>query len=353
MNMRFPGWAGTEQRRRTQQSYKKYMKKTLKAILALSMLSPLLPAPVSAAGRSVYGSDDRRELFDASPAERLLADSVVSLWRSENVMENRPARKFTLDTTSFSEDLDLCSGERFEEQPRGDDLCSGSLVGGDLVMTAGHCVNDQAKCDNLKVVFGFAIKNSGAGAPPTIGAEDVYSCKNIVARAKVMDGPDYALIRLDRTVAGHKPLEINRAGSLKKGAKVLLIGHPVGLPLKLAGGAAVRDVLPQGYFVADLDSFGGNSGSPVFNEATGLIEGILIRGGEDFEMAPEGCMTMAVNPQNGGRGEDVSSVSALLSFIPALTKGQSSAAVNVRDVKVTETPVKQADLSRYFNAAFR
>ena len=329
------------------------MKKTLKALFALAMISPLLPAAVFAGGRSIYGSDDRRDLFDASPKERALADSVVSLWRAENVTGNRAAGGFSLTTTNFSDDLDLCPGERFSGQPRGDELCSGALVGGDLVMTAGHCVNDQAMCDGLRIVFGFAIKDPGAGAPDMIGADNVYSCKQIVTRAKVMDGPDYALIRLDREVTGHKPLEINRDGNLKQGDGVLVIGYPVGLPLKIAGGAAVRDASREGYFVSDLDSFGGNSGSPVFNAATGLIEGILIRGGEDFEMAPEGCMTMAVNPQNGGRGEDATKVSAFAPFIPALSRVKDPAGLSFRNVKVPAARAEQADPGRYFSAGFQ
>ena len=35
------------------------------------------------------------------------------------------------------------------------------------------------------------------------------------------------------------------------------------------------------WFMANLDSFEGNSGSAVFNELTGEVEGILVRGKPD------------------------------------------------------------------------
>ncbi len=292
------------------------MKRTLKAMLTLAIISPLISAPVFAGDKGIYGRDDRRDVFDASPEERRLADSVASLWPSKYVRENDRTWNYTLITTNFGDGLDLCPGEKFIGQPSGSGLCSGSLVGGDLIMTAGHCVKDQANCDAVKIVFGFAIKDPGAGAPTRIDADNVYSCKKIVTRAKVIDGPDYALIQLDRPVSGRKPLEINRGRSVKKGDKVMVIGHPASLPLKIAGGATVRNVSPRGYFVTDLDTFGGNSGSPVFNAATGLIEGILVRGDEDFNMPDQGCTTMAVYPQNGGRGEVATKVAVLESFIP-------------------------------------
>lgn len=49
---------------------------------------------------------------------------------------------------------------------------------------------------------------------------------------------------------------------------------PAGLPQKIAGGAKVRSI-QTGFFVANLETDGGNSGSAVFNLSNGVIEGIL------------------------------------------------------------------------------
>ena len=345
-----------------------------KAILTLAIISQI-PAAISfaQAEKSIYGADNRIELFNASPETFKLADSVVSLWDSAKVKYDLTAGVFSLKTENFAAKLNLCPEERFREQPMGA-FCSGSLVGEDLIMTAGHCITDQAKCDGTKIVFGFARKKSGAGAATRIRQEDVYTCERIITRflgdepnlnlmfalpanipapSRAPLGPDYALIQLDRKVSGHKPLAINRGQNLKKGDKMMVIGHPAGLPLKIAAGASVRDASQQGYFVTDLDTFGGNSGSPVFNTSTRLIEGILVRGDEDFLPTPAGCTIMATYSQNGGRGEDVTKVSALESFIPKPAKANKSTEPGFRDVNVIVIPAAQEDLGRRFNANFQ
>lgn len=106
----------------------------------------------------------------------------------------------------------------------------------------------------------------------------------------------------------------------------------MGLPLKIAGFATVRDFSKVGYFVADLDTFGGNSGSPVFSVKTKKIEGILVRGDEDFIDGPAGCTTMATYEQTGGRGEDVTKVSAFSAFVPKLSGQKEMELLEVRDV---------------------
>src|SRR5205814_1482337 len=112
----------------------------------------------------------------------------------------------------------------------------------------------------------------------SVPAAEVYGCKELLGREQVGTGADWALIRLDRAVVGHQPLKINASGSIEKGTEIVVIGHPAGLPTKVAGNAAVRDASKEGFFVANLDTFGGNSGSAVFNAKTGQIEGILVRG---------------------------------------------------------------------------
>ena len=231
-----------------------------------------------------------------------------------------------------------------------------------MIMTAGHCVTDETKCRSTKIVFGFALAKAGGTATTKMAQSEVYTCKKIVKRfiggepgsanpAGQNLGPDYALIQLDRKVTGHTPLPVNRTDSIKKGDKLMVIGHPVGLPLKIAAGASVRDASKVGYFVADLDTFGGNSGSPVFNTATRLIEGILVRGDEDFLTSPAGCTTMATYAQTGGRGEDVTKISALQSFIPKLGAPAKAAEETYQNMSMDE--VSPGDIDQRINVNFQ
>ncbi|HZO10808.1 MAG TPA: hypothetical protein VFB48_01705, partial [Nitrososphaeraceae archaeon] len=98
---------------------------------------------------------------------------------------------------------------------------------------------------------------------------------------------------------------IRKSGKIPDTARVHVIGHPVGLPLKYAAGAQVRDNQSDLYIVCNLDTYGGNSGSPVINDDDPLeIEGILVRGDTDFNQVGN-CQRSNVCPNTGCRGEDV------------------------------------------------
>jgi V8-like Glu-specific endopeptidase len=321
---------------------KNLSKTTLSAAAVLALLPMLSFSGGNIGDKSIYGPDDRKDYFEASADMKLLFDSVVSFWKASSITGPGGA---ILKTVNFGERMNLCPGTKFMEQPIGA-FCSGSLVGEDLVITAGHCVKTEEDCKNTKLVFGYAVKKAGSPAVTTLPASEVYTCGKIIKRflggepgsvnpAGQALGPDYALIQLDRKVTGHKPLAINRGTTnLKKGDGIFVIGHPVGLPLKVAGGATVRDFSKVGYFVADLDTFGGNSGSPVFNTRTKLIEGILVRGDEDFIDSPAGCTTMATYAQTAGRGEDVTKISAISASIPKSggRKAMEESAPEIRSV---------------------
>jgi hypothetical protein len=187
-------------------------------------------------------------------------------------------------------------------------------------MTAGHCVSGRFDCNDIKMVFGYAIKTQGQN-PSAVDPSEVYSCKSIVAYNQDDNGTDYAILKLDRPVPNHEPLPVNRAADIKEGTRLFVIGHPVGLPVKVAGGASVRNVHTYAdYFQANLDTYGGNSGSAVFNEETGLIEGILVRGGTDFKVKNplfgSKCRTSVKVSDEEGRGEGVTSIAAVLKYIP-------------------------------------
>jgi len=281
--------------------------------------------------KGIYGGDDRQDYFQVSEARRKLADSTVAFFKSGQV-----AADGKLAVENFGQKLDLCKGEAFREQPMGA-FCSGTLVAPDLVMTAGHCVKTSFDCAGTKVAFGYALKSAGQ-YPDRVEPSEVYSCKNIVTREQDDRGADYALIRLDRPVANHEPLPVNRGAAVTPGTRLFVIGYPVGLPVKVAGGASVRSVSFMDYFVANLDTYGGNSGSAVFNETTGLIEGILVRGGKDFELRKSLFSKCNVSVKVGdseGRGEDVTSVSVLIKYIPL--PGQEALPV--------ETPVNPVTVS--------
>jgi V8-like Glu-specific endopeptidase len=187
-------------------------------------------------------------------------------------------------------------------------------VAKDVIATAGHCVKSAADLAGLRFVFGFRMKDK-ARANTTFGADDVYEGKEILGRQLVGDGPDWALVRLKRAVVGRVPLAVRTSGKIGNRQAVFVIGHPNGLPTKYAPGAKVRDNTDASFFVANLDTYGGNSGSPVFSGSSFKVEGILVRGENDF-VSNGTCNVSLVCPTTGCRGEDVTRATVWSGKIP-------------------------------------
>jgi hypothetical protein len=223
----------------------------------------------------------------------------VALFRASDVTDNGNGTS-TLETRNFGAALDLCEGEPFREQPFGA-FCSGFLVGHDIVATAGHCVNASNVAD-VRFVFGFRMLDA-TNAQVEIDNAEIYGGLKLIGRREVSDGADWALVRIDRRVTNHRIVRLRRTGLIASDQAVQVIGHPNGLPTKFADGATVRNNQPVAFFVANLDTYGGNSGSPVFNSDTHVVEGILVRGENDF-VSQGDCNVSLVCPTTGCRGED-------------------------------------------------
>lgn len=122
--------------------------------------------------------------------------------------------------------------------------------------------------------------------------------------------------RLDRKVINRLPLKIRREGKVDDQAGLVIIGNPSGLPTKVALEGTMRKNDNSIYFVANLDSFAGNSGSAVIDRKTGLVEGILVRGEIDFVLDSErNCKIVKQCAEGSCRGEDVTRITNILPLV--------------------------------------
>lgn len=250
----------------------------------------------------IYGQDNRHDLYSyANPKVVTLAKSTVALVKGSDLRKSNALS--TLLAESYEESMGLCSTERFKDQPAGA-FCSGFLIAPNKIITAGHCIESISDCAETKFVFDYAMKDAST-ARLAFTDSQVYSCKKILGRKLENKGLDFAVIELDRSVVGRTPLKLSKNTTLKANSKIFVIGHPSGLPTKITDSAKVRSVnSAEGFFVANLDTYGGNSGSAVFNEATHEVEGILVRGEKDFDDAGSCQISFQVG-EDEGRGEDV------------------------------------------------
>jgi hypothetical protein len=257
--------------------------------------------------------DDRKDTFEiTAPRMQPLIEASLALVERTDLKRTADGR-WRLRTSSFKEDYDLCSSETFASQPLGC-FCSGVLIAPDIVATAGHCVKSTADLDHLRFVFGFRMVD-GDTARTTFSDDDVYRGTNVIGRKFTADRTDWALVRLDRPVVGRKPVRVRTTRKVKNREPVFVIGHPCGLPQKIARGARIRNNQPTAYFVANLDTYGGNSGSPVFSARNHQLEGLLVRGQTDF-VSTGTCNVSMVFPTTGAGGEDVARATEWKKAIP-------------------------------------
>jgi hypothetical protein len=270
------------------------------------------------AAKVVYGTDDRIDVYaETSSSRKEWAAATCAIVDAADLVAGSE------DTFSLTADAYViygkpaCAEEPFGDQPTAP-FCTAFMVGEDLIATAGHCVYES---DLPAVRFLFGFEMTDATTPVlTFQSNQVYTGIEVVHHGGTGDF-DHAIVRVDRpiTAPGAVPLPIRRTGTVAIGDSVGVIGHPYGLPKKLAFGPTtmVRDNTPQGYFTANLDTYGGNSGSPVFNVDTGLVEGILVRGAQDFVLEST-CFRSNVLADDAGTGEEVTKSSAFSVYVPEL-----------------------------------
>jgi V8-like Glu-specific endopeptidase len=91
----------------------------------------------------------------------------------------------------------------------------------------------------------------------------------------------------------------------------------MGVPAKIGDGF-VRDA-DEDYVETNLDTYAGNSGSPVFSLKNGLIVGILVAGEDDFVKNGSCNISKKCRP-NECKGENVVRITSILAAYYKKTK---------------------------------
>ncbi|HBE88030.1 MAG TPA: hypothetical protein DDW67_02690 [Elusimicrobia bacterium] len=335
----------------------------MRAATAIFLLLSL-PLSAAAGNKTIYGDDSRLDFFEVTNGlERAAMMKAVSIFRATALEEDGDG--FKVKGSVFgSEARRLCPGQRFFEQ-RGASYCSGTLIGPDLVLTAGHCMGEKEKpanrCDTARFVFGFAVERRGE-VPERVSAADVYSCSKVEIYS--YDGrTDFAVVRLDRAVSGRTPANIYTRELPAEGRRIFTVGGPYGLPLKVLNDATVRAVEEEkGWFRTNLDSSGGNSGGGVFSSLTGLLLGVHTASFDpdlveiplpaghglpetDARVKEGKCKVITRLDQDGGRGKKAYGLSAIPGLAELVAGGPARASVAAEELP--DISADMPDISRF------
>ena len=249
-------------------------------------------------GSYLYGDDGRQDpLFVTDRVVRGYFGSVAAI--IPMVLLHDKGDHWTLDQHPLTEQQ-ICPHQRFANEPSAAD-CTAFVVAPNLLATAAHCF-DVSGTFEIRYVFGF--RRHFLAMPRTFPAGDVYEPESTDIHC-AQNGVEWALVKLKRPIANAVVLPRRASGKIAKDAALTMLGYPSGVPLKYATGASVRTTVDsEGTFLANLDSFHGNSGSPVFNEDH-VLEGILAAGEDDWTEPMCGCRRPLPCRDDECRGETV------------------------------------------------
>lgn len=150
-------------------------------------------------------------------------------------------------------------------------ICTGTLIGEDLFITASHCVGNKTVGE--EILFDYEYE---AGSQTTLLEQKVFNVTEIVEDG-ASSGLDYAVLRLEGTPGREIGFKNLNKAPLVGGDAIAIIQHPGGRPKMIEAGT-VSGFNTNQLLYGDLDTEGGSSGSGVLDQ-DGLIVGIHTNGG--------------------------------------------------------------------------
>jgi V8-like Glu-specific endopeptidase len=289
-------------------------------VCILTLLSGLNSVAID---KVVYGVDNRVDVDKTGTFWKSKASAVASMLKNSKLKPTDNGFK-ALSYMTLGEQFSLCKDERFYSQPILSD-CSGFLISEDTLVTAGHCLkampypysgNAQKVCEDYSWAFDYT---QTIAKDKHVTFSQVYRCKEVI-KAEYSFANDFAILKLEKKVSGATPIKL--AKEVTEDMALTVIGHPSGLPKKVAPGGKILELNPKrSKFYASLDTFQGNSGSPVLNKK-GEAVGILVSGKTDYRYDEEDkCQRVNVCNNEGKqclydydyvKGEGVTNIKVIL-----------------------------------------
>lgn len=247
----------------------------------------------------IYNSDSRKEISEESPQETMMYIQKRTLAMVSNAkLFPQQSGDILFLPRHYGRAFKLCKDERFYEQPSLPN-CTASVIGKDLVLTAGHCISENT-CHAMRFISDYVM--DGPTNPIRTYPEKIFNCKKVLYDNDTF-GSDIAIVQIDREFP-LSALSLTEQ-SLTLQDEILAVGFPSGLPMKSSGPGPIRSITDN-IIIAELETYGGNSGSPVFNKNSNKIAGLLVGGEDDFILADnKKCFKSKVCDSQTCQGEEI------------------------------------------------
>ena len=148
--------------------------------------------------------------------------------------------------------------------------CSGTLIGHDLFVSAGHCF-DPNPSPQTQVTFNFQTDPAA-----NLRTEQRFPILGVLEHR--LGGVDYEIIRLGGNPAGTFGFTLVSPVDAAVGDIVCIIGHPATAPKQIEAGP-VTALSGNQIRYNDTDTLPGNSGSGILHGPTGRLVGVHTNGG--------------------------------------------------------------------------
>jgi len=262
----------------------------------------------------IYGVNNLRLTHRISDhKKRVLARSTALMVNRYSIKSAYIGGLYMMDSKPLGEKAPVCDDNPWKNY-NALGSCSATLIAHDKILTAGHCIaNLDWECSQKSFIFNAREDFFTRTINQYFSNDQIYHCKKVIAHKLDADsGMDYSIVQLDRSVPFKAPIRLHNHTKSDIDDEIFMIGHPLGLGSMTS---EVGDIRSDGehFYVANIDSFAGNSGAPVFRESDNSLTGMLVRGEEDFIWNSEKkCFNLKVCDNDSCRGEDIIKIEKIL-----------------------------------------